>query len=90
VEIEGRTLNAKGDNITGELSGRWILDGFFFNLQVGPLSRIFEVKSIKKLSAMTRKEIFPATVFGNFGPKSIERLGNILTPAATTYKRHNQ
>jgi len=92
-KLKGRTLNAKEDNITGELSGEWILDGFFLQLTGGISFQDFEVKSIEIIGYDAKKKIFPATVFGNSDGNPLQYQwnveGNILTHSAAagaTYK----
>ena len=92
-KLKGRTLNAKEDNITGELSGEWILDGFFLQLTGGIRFQDFEVKSIEIIGYDAKKKIFPATVFGNSDGNPLQYQwnveGNTLTHSAAagaTYK----
>lgn len=92
-KMSGRTLNSIEDNITGELSGEWILDGFFLELKGWIRFQDFEVQSIEIIGYDAERKIFPAIVFGNSDGNPLQYQwdvqGNILTHSAAagaTYK----
>ena len=85
-KMSGRTLGSKENNITGEVSGEWILDGFFLQLTGWLRFQDFEIQSIEIIGYDAEKKMFPATVFGNSGGNPLQYQwdvqGNILTHSA--------